>query len=220
MYRRTITWPNPNLEVKAIELKPNDADGSIVDLATDLEDSLRVEGGPSISAPQIGFGVRAFAVNCSSLGQANPDSSELMKDQSTWFAYNPIVVATEGTAESTETCASLPYQSAQVRRHRTVTLQYRNLAGDEKTQMFEPPLSIVIQHEIDHLDGVLYISRISKLKSGMIKRSINKRQQELKKFKDSMKSMDTPKSNRVSKTVHLSKDEIRRRRKMRAKSRS
>lgn len=218
MYRRTITWPNPQLESKSTEL--SDTDGSVIDLLTDLEDSLRVEGGLSISAPQIGIGVRAFAVNCANVGHANPDPSDLTKSNTTWFAYNPRVVNSEGTAESTETCTSLPYQSALVRRARNVTLEYKNASGEDRSETFGPPLSLVIQHEIDHLDGVLYTSRISNLKASMIKRSINKRRQELKEFKQSLNSMDTPKSGRVSTTAHLSKDELRRRKKMRAKSRS
>jgi peptide deformylase len=220
MYRRTITWPNPQLEAISNELSVQDSDGSVIDLLTDLEDSLRVEGGLSISAPQIGIEVRAFAVNCGNVGLANPDPSDLTKSNTTWFAYNPRVLNSEGTAESTESCASLPYQSALVRRAATVTLEYTNANGVERTEMFGPPLSLVIQHEIDHLDGLLYTSKISNLKSSMIKRAINKRMQEIKEFKESLNSMDTPKSTRVSKTAHLSKDELRRRKKMRAKSRS
>ena len=220
MYRRTITWPNPQLEAISNELSVQDSDGSVIDLLTDLEDSLRVEGGLSISAPQIGIGVRAFAVNCGNVGLANPDPSDLTKSNTTWFAYNPRVLTSEGTAESTESCASLPYQSALVRRAANVTLEYTNASGVERTETFGPPLSLVIQHEIDHLDGLLYTSRISNLKASMIKRAINKRMQEIKEFKESLNSMDTPKSSRVSKTAHLSKDELRRRKKMRAKSRS
>jgi len=220
MYRRTITWPNPQLEAISNELSVQDSDGSVIDLLTDLEDSLRVEGGLSISAPQIGIEVRAFAVNCGNVGLANPDPSDLTKSNTTWFAYNPRVLNSEGIAESTESCASLPYQSALVRRAATVTLEYTNANGVERTEMFGPPLSLVIQHEIDHLDGLLYTSKISNLKSSMIKRAINKRMQEIKEFKESLNSMDTPKSTRVSKTAHLSKDELRRRKKMRAKSRS
>jgi len=218
MYRRAVTWPSKSLEVRCDEVPVDEL--SIADLATDLEDTLRVEGGFSLSAPQIGFGVRAFIVNCADVGQTNPDPSDCTKSPTTWFAYNPKIVASEGSAESTETCASLPYSSAKVTRAYTVEVEYRNSEGHVKNAIFEPPMSLVVQHEIDHLDGVLYTSRISNLKASMIKRTINKRRQEIKEFRESFDSMDTPKITRVSKMAHLSKDEVRRRKKMRVKSRS
>jgi peptide deformylase len=218
MYRRAVTWPSKSLEARSDEIQVDAL--SIADLVTDLEDTLRVEGGTSLSAPQIGFGVRAFIINCAAVGQTNPDPSDCTKSLTTWFAYNPRIVSSEGSAESTEVCASLPYSSAKVTRSHTIELEYKNADGHIKSAVFEPPMSLVVQHEIDHLDGLLYTSRISNLKASMIKRAINKRRQEIRELRESLDSMDTPKITRVSKSAHLSKDEVRRRKKMRVKSRS
>ena len=76
--------------------------------------------------------------------------------------------------ESGEGCLSFPQSSGHVRRHAKIDVKYLDYEGQEKILLAEGLLAACIQHEIDHLDGILYIDRVSKLKREMILKRIKK----------------------------------------------
>ena len=77
-----------------------------------------------------------------------------------------------------EGCLSVPDQSAEVSRYKQVRVQYLDYNGKEAEIMAEGLLAIALQHEIDHLDGILYIDRISRLKRQMLLKKLQKMRQE------------------------------------------
>lgn len=110
-------------------------------------------GGVGIAAPQLGVSKRVLAVDCS-LGK-HP-----CKHHGSLIMVNPVVLSQSGKVLGREGCLSVPDWVATVPRAKKITVHYQTETGvwhDLKTSAFE---ARVIQHEIDHLDGVLFIDRV------------------------------------------------------------
>ena len=220
-FRKILEWPNPTL--KQIS-KPVDLDDpNLSSLLVDLYDTLNVESGLGIAAPQIGELKRVVIIDLATLqlGFDNPDkdSSPLQKE-SVWILLNPTLEDPEGEWTGEEGCLSVPWSLANVKRHEKITLKYHTPAGEAKKMRLDPPLSVVVQHEIDHLDGKLYLDRIGRLSAGRIKKSIVKRRKNLQSLrKDLLKDPDEKKIGRPTRNVSLSKKELTKRKKNRKRSR-
>jgi len=89
-------------------------------------------------------------------------------------AINPEIVHASGETYEEEGCLSVPGFSANVRRHASVVVKALDLDGNEQGWHAEGLLAIAFQHEIDHLDGVLYVDRLSPLKRDMYLRKLKK----------------------------------------------
>ena len=89
---------------------------------------------------------------------------------------NPVVVASEGDQFFREGCLSIPDYTANIRRRHSVTVEASTLAGEAIRVDAEGFEAVVLQHEIDHLDGVLFVDHLSALKRNMILRKLAKEQ--------------------------------------------
>jgi peptide deformylase len=88
---------------------------------------------------------------------------------------NPeIIEKSEEMVVFNEGCLSVPGQSAEVERHLWVKVKYLDYNGKEQILLAEDFLAIIVQHETDHLDGILYIDKISRLKRNMIIKKLSK----------------------------------------------
>ena len=106
-----------------------------------------VEG---LAAPQVGHNVRLIAVDCS------PDQDDIQ------YLVNPEIVSYDGYTNGDEGCLSFPGLSLTVRRYKNIEVKAQNLKGEEIRISAGGLLSICIQHEIDHLDGITFIQRVSR----------------------------------------------------------
>ena len=120
------------------------------------------ERGIGLAAPQVNNPVRLIVM----------DISE-DRDQPLVFV-NPVVNAYKGKVESNEGCLSVPDIKTDVKRHETITLHAQNLKGTPTTIDADGLLSICIQHEIDHLDGKLFIDYISDIKLQRLRKKVAK----------------------------------------------
>lgn len=120
--------------------------------------------GIGLAAPQIGINKRLAVIDLTS-GQEKDGQLVLV---------NPSIVAEEGSQKEEEGCLSIPGFTAAVTRPRWVKVRAQNLDAQEFEIEGEDLLARAFCHEIDHLDGVLYIDHISPLKRDMIKRKIRK----------------------------------------------
>ena len=219
-FRKILEWPNSTLKKISEPVALDDPDLS--SLLVDLYDTLNVESGLGIAAPQVGVLKRVILIDLDALqlGFDNPDkdSSPLPKE-SMWILLNPILEDPEGDWSGEEGCLSVPWSLANVNRHEKITLKYHTFAGEAKKMKLDPPLSIVLQHEVDHLDGKLYLDRIGRLSSGRIKKSIVKRRKNLQSMKeDLLKDPDEKKIGRPSRNASLSKKELTKRKNNRKRS--
>jgi len=120
------------------------------------------EKGIGLAAPQVNKPIRLIVMDISE------DRNQPM------VFVNPIVDSYEGTAESNEGCLSVPDIKIDVERYETITLNAQDLEGNTISVYADGLLSICIQHEIDHLDGKLFIDYISDIKLQRLRKKISK----------------------------------------------
>lgn len=133
-------------------------------LIEDMFESMYAARGVGLAAPQIGIARRIAVIDCTS----GEDPAEKI------VLLNPEVVRVEGKQRGEEGCLSLPGFREHVTRGHRVTVRARNGKGETFEKSGEDLLARAFQHEIDHLNGRLYISHVSVLKRDLIRRKIRK----------------------------------------------
>jgi len=145
---------HPHEVLRQISKKISDFDDDFLSLCDTMKRLMHEGvGGVGIAAPQLGVSKRVVVVDCS-LGK-HP-----CKNHRCLIMANPLIVTQSGKALGREGCLSVPDWVATVPRAKKITVQYQDECGEFqvlKTSAFE---ARVIQHEIDHLDGVLFIDRV------------------------------------------------------------
>lgn len=144
-----VHYPHPTLRHESKPIKRVDGE-----LARTIQDMLRLmyaSGGIGLAANQVDLPLRLFVAN---LGAA-PDEGEEM------VFLNPVITRPKGTEESEEGCLSFPELYGPVKRPKQVTVNAYNLKGEEIKVELTGMLARVVQHETDHLDGVLFTDRMS-----------------------------------------------------------
>ncbi|MBN34911.1 MAG: peptide deformylase [Rhodospirillaceae bacterium] len=159
-----IIWaPDPRLKVVSEPVETVDDD--VRALMDDMLDTMYDEPGVGLSAIQIGVPKRVVVVDVARKGE-EPQPIRLV---------NPVITATsEEIAIFDEGCLSLPEHFAEVERPAEVDVSYIDENGDAQTLHADDILSRCLQHEIDHLDGILFVDHLSALKRGMILRKLTK----------------------------------------------
>jgi peptide deformylase len=134
-------------------------------LVEDLTDTMRAGvGSVGVAAPQIGEMWRVAVVDTSGHRKFGPQS------QGFFALVNPKIVAHDGEREGREGCMSLPDFTANVRRAQTVTVRFQTIEGEVKTIVCTDFEAVAMQHEIDHLDGILFLDRVSNLQTDVFPR--------------------------------------------------
>ncbi|MDR0477420.1 MAG: peptide deformylase [Desulfobulbaceae bacterium] len=146
-------FPDPVLRQQAA---PVDVfDEQLDKLAADMAATMFDAPGVGLAAPQIGKSIKMIVV----------DHSRQEEAPGVWLALvNPEIVAAEGRQCDSEGCLSVPELTSKVNRHRKVTVRYQNLQGQPQEITAEDRFAVVLQHEIDHLNGVLFLDHLSSLK--------------------------------------------------------
>ncbi len=158
-----LTPPHPALRAKTRKVGPADAD-AVRALAPQMLAAMYAAPGIGLAAPQVGVGLRLAVV-------------DLMPDETPApiVLVNPeITRVSEDWALREEGCLSLPGQYADVSRPARVHVRYHDLEGKVQELEAEGLLAACLQHEIDHLDGVLFVDHLSALKRNMILRRLAK----------------------------------------------
>ena len=161
--REIITAPDPRLKMKAKPVARVDAD--VRRLMDDLLETMYVAIGIGLAAPQVGVLQRVLVVDVAREGE---------KPQPLRIANPEILWRSEQVMTSNEGCLSLPEHYADVERPAAIRLRYLDHENDIREIDCKGLLATCIQHEIDHLDGLLFVDHISALKRGMILRKLAK----------------------------------------------
>jgi peptide deformylase len=123
-------------------------------LAEDLVDTMRVSPGcVGLAATQIGVGVRAFSLDVTGHKKANIVNGLVV-------LFNPVVVAASGSVPGREGCMSVPHFTGDVERPEVMTVQGLSIEGKLVTYESDAFEARAFQHEIDHLDGLLFLDRV------------------------------------------------------------
>ena len=161
--QKILTFPHPLLKKRANLIIR--VDEHISGLIEDLVDTMRAgPGSVGVAAPQIGVSLRACVVDVSNnrLGKENNHGLLVM--------LNPEVVAAEGSAVMREGCMSVPDYTGDVARATALTVNYLDQQGVAQSVSASGFEAVAIQHELDHLDGILFLDRIVSLKTGLFRR--------------------------------------------------
>jgi len=158
-----ITAPDPRLKLVA---KPVDrVDAKVRRLMDDMLDTMYGSIGIGLAAPQVGMSQRVIVIDVAREGEkANP-----MR-----IANPEIIWRSEETTVAQEGCLSVPEHYADVSRAAKIRLRYVDHENEIREIDADGLLATCLQHEIDHLDGVLFVDHISALKRGMILRKLQK----------------------------------------------
>ncbi len=163
-------YGNPVLREVAKDI-PADYEGK-EQLVADMFETLHKSGnGIGLAAPQIGLPIRMFVIDLSII---DDDEHPEWKDFKKVFINAHIVETSGEDVTMTEGCLSLPGMEGKVTRKNVVKIAYEDEKGEKHTDTFSDYPARVIQHEYDHLDGHLYIDRMSLLGRQMAKGKISK----------------------------------------------
>ena len=158
-----ITIPDPVLRNVAEPIV--DVTDGVRQLLTDMAETMYGAPGIGLAAPQIGELKRVIVMDCS----RDEETNEL------WQMINPIIIqSSEESSTLEEGCLSIPGHNSEVSRPNWVELKYTDVNGKEQQIKAEGLLAACVQHEIDHLNGILFIDHISKLKRDIIWRKVLK----------------------------------------------
>lgn len=141
---------NPILRAKSKHVKKFDA--SLKKFAKEMKEAMLREDGLGIAAPQVGMNIRAFIV----VLDYNKKSERILA------MINPeIIVKSEEMEEGEEGCLSIPGQFAKVMRHKEITVEFYDLEEVRQVLNLRHLNARVVQHENDHIDGVLFVDRLA-----------------------------------------------------------
>jgi len=141
---KVLTVPEPVLRQKSKRVK--NIDGSIRKLAGDMIETMHASSGVGLAAPQVGVPLRVVVIG--------------MPGEEDFVLINPEVVRRVGERLVTEGCLSVPGYFGEIQRAQRVTVKGKDLSGKEIRIKAEELLAQALEHEIDHLNGVLYIDHL------------------------------------------------------------
>ena len=169
--KKILTEPNKILRKKSVEVKK--VDKSIKKLMDDMLKTMYEANGLGLAAIQVGVAKRIIIV----------DISKDEEVKSPMYFINPkIIWNSKNNSTYEEGCLSVPGQFAEIERPDACHIQYLDYNGNHKEFKSEGLLATCIQHEIDHLEGILFIDYLSNLKKSMIVKKLSKQKKELERI--------------------------------------
>ena len=158
--RYIVKYGHPALRIKTRRIETiND---SIRELAEDMIETMEVAEGIGLAAPQIAESMALLVINFGLIEEDAPPKVYI----------NPVILAEEGTLSMEEGCLSIPDIREDVVRPEVINIQYQDLDGREHEEECSGMLARVLQHEVDHLNGVLFIDRISQIKRKLLSKKL------------------------------------------------
>ncbi len=184
---KIYTFPDLVLAKKALPIAR--VEKRFHSLADSMLETMYDSPGVGLAANQVGILERILVIDTEyemdelKDGEVPPEGSELIsggviRNKDPKIIINPEIILKEGSIMFSEGCLSVPEYSAEVKRAEKVKIQYQDIDGRTRTLSAEGLLAICIQHEVDHLDGKLFIDRLSPLKKETIRRRLKKERQE------------------------------------------
>ena len=154
-----VIYPDVILKTRCSEI--TEIDGDLVSFAEDMADTMSLSPGIGLAAPQVAKNIRMMTVDV----EQEDGRSALMT------LVNPIIADSHGRTTYEEGCLSFPGITAEVKRKDQIHVVAYNLQGQELDFEADGLLSICIQHELDHLNGVTFVDRLNSVKRKLVVRN-------------------------------------------------
>jgi peptide deformylase len=169
MIRDIVIYPDKRL--KLISKEVTEFDSELHDLLDDMYETMVAKNGVGLAAIQIGVDKRALIINLPS----EDDEDAVQSKEDTLEIINPVFIKKEGSCKHQEGCLSIPKVYEDIERAEHVVIEYQDRYGEKFTIDNNEFLAIALQHEIDHLDGKVFIEKLSFIKRKKFEKEWKKR---------------------------------------------
>jgi peptide deformylase len=169
--RKILIEPDPFLRQKSYDI--DEVDDEIRKLMDDMLDTMYAAPGIGLAAIQVGIPKRIIVIDL---------SKDVDKKNPLFFVNPKIIVKSKNNSTYEEGCLSVPGQFAEIDRPDQCHIKYLDYSGDKKELRAEGLLATCIQHEMDHLEGILFIDYLSKLKKNFIVKKLSKQKKALERI--------------------------------------
>lgn len=166
--QKIVKYPDPVLR-KTTE-KITAFDENLARLAEDMAETMYDAPGVGLAAPQIGQSLKLIVVDIT----AKKEDELQIGERQFMPLVNPEIIAHEGTQLDEEGCLSIPELTSTVERFKKITVSFQDLQGQPRELTTENRFAVVLQHEIDHLNGILFLDHLSPLKRTLYKKKVKK----------------------------------------------
>ena len=173
MVREILVYPDKRLKLISKEVEV--FNGALHDLLDDMYETMRAKNGVGLAAIQVGVDQRVLIIN---VPLEVEDGEHDQPKENTLEMVNPVIVEKEGTEKFQEGCLSIPGVYEDVERAKHVKVVYFDRDGNNQTIDDDGFLAVAMQHEIDHLDGKVFIEKLSYIKRKKFEKEWKKRQKE------------------------------------------
>jgi peptide deformylase len=148
---KVVTRGSPEMRVLRLWARPVPADLDLENVARRMEAAMRHKEGVGIAGPQVGLSLRVAVLEL----DYKTDKPHIV------FARNPLIIErSDDTQDGYEGCLSIPDVGGLVRRNRWIKVRYETNSGKEVLAEAQGPNAVLWQHEIDHLEGILYVDKL------------------------------------------------------------
>ena len=157
---RILEFPDPKLRTKAVPV--DNVDAELRQLIDDMFDTMYDAPGIGLAATQVDVHRRLLVADVSS----ERDDPHIL--------INPVILEKDGLAVTEEGCLSVPGFFEEVERAEHIRVRYQDRNGEEVESEFEGMMAVCVQHEVDHLDGKLFVDYLSEAKRQRIRKRLEK----------------------------------------------
>ena len=168
-----LAFGNPVLKTKAIDISNDFINFN--EFIENMWETMYNANGVGLAAPQVGISVRVFIVDTSAFADfesMNNEEFKLVKSFKKVFV-NPVIIDETGNKWNfNEGCLSIPEVRADIKRSETILIKYFDEQFNEHEHSFEGIIARVVQHEYDHIEGILFTDKISPLKRKLLKNKL------------------------------------------------
>ncbi len=171
MIRPIITYPDKRLFLRSSEVEQFDKE--LHTLLDDMYETMIAKNGIGLAAIQVAEPLRALIINL-------PDEEGKQHKEDLLELINPVIIEKRGTQVYTEGCLSVPDYYDDVERAKWVKVEYQDRFGNKKTLETDGLLAVAIQHEMDHLDGHLFIEKLPYMKRKKFEKEWKKKRKSTK----------------------------------------
>jgi len=173
MVREIVVYPDKRLKLISKEVEV--FNGALHDLLDDMYETMRAKNGVGLAAIQVGIDQRVLIIN---VPLEVEDGEHDQPKENTLEMINPVIVEKDGTEKFQEGCLSIPGVYEDIERAKHVKVEYVDRDGNKQVIDDDGFLAVAMQHEIDHLDGKVFIEKLSYIKRKKFEKEWKKRQKE------------------------------------------